>query len=281
MIAKHLVRFAATVAILACSMISARPGRATTVSYTIDPARSNLTLTGDLAVFGLGPLTPEIGPDGFILGDFDTYHGSIVGDLAAGVLTFSGGSNIVADANPSGSFVLHTGAYAPPLGGTVDNYGMMAAGYPIEFRDAVFDITTGSLSDGAIPSIVDIPVTGWVNSPINGSPASLGGNGIWHPIGLAGLTTFAGVETLTLPFQRESGVNGLHVFMTGTLIATRVVPEPNALVLAGLCVVALLFHAVRRRKKSRSCKPCVTKELPRTVLACSTIASESKREFNN
>ena len=213
---------------------------ATVVSYTIDPAHSSLTLTGD--VEGT-PLTPQGAG-----ADFDTYQGMIVGDLVAGVLTFSGGSSIVADLNGSGPFL-------PAAGGTVDNYGMETATYvtglglppgPLAFRDVVFDITAGSLSDGALPSLVDIPVTGTAASPYLGA-YPLAGSGIWHSIGMASLTTTAGVETLILPFQRESGVGELHVFLTGTLVATRTVPEPANLVLVGMGLVTLLLIASRRR----------------------------------
>jgi hypothetical protein len=218
---------------------------ATVVSYSIEPALSSLTMTGDVAGTTLSPQGPGA--------DVDTYHGTIVGDLVAGVLTFGGGSAIIADATISGPFL-------PAFGGTIDNYGMkttalnpvfgLPAG-PFAFRDVVFDITAGSLSDGTSPSLVDIPVTGTAASPFLGANA-LGGNGIWHGVGAASLTTSGGIETLTLPFQRESGQGGLHVFLTGTLIATRVVPEPTSFVLLASAVTLIGGHRLLRWRKRRS-----------------------------
>ena len=90
-------------------------GRATAVpvSYTIDPARSSLTLTG--SVFGVAVAAQVPG------GDVDSFSGTINADLTAGVLTFSGGSNIVGDANPAGLFSPPITAPAIPP----DNYGMV------------------------------------------------------------------------------------------------------------------------------------------------------------
>ena len=99
---------ASLAATLICIALAGRADAAV-VSYTIDPLRSSLTLSGDL---GGTPLFPQ-GPGA----EVDSYHGAIVGDLVAGVLTFSGGSTIIADSSAGGPFL-------PAVGGTVDNYGM-------------------------------------------------------------------------------------------------------------------------------------------------------------
>ena len=190
---------ASLAATLICIALAGRADAAV-VSYTIDPLRSSLTLSGDL---GGTPLFHKVQEPRSTL---TTAPSSATWSLACSLSAVGARSSPIRAAG---------GPFLPAVGGTVDNYGMETTtgfyglGYyipagPLAFRDVAFDIATGSLSDGVLPALVDISVTGTVASAYLGTNP-LGGNGIWHPISAAGLTTTSGIETLTLPFQRSRG----------------------------------------------------------------------------
>jgi hypothetical protein len=56
------------------------------------------------------------------------------------------------------------------------------------------------------------------------------------------------VETLVLPIRREAGAGGFHSILTGQLVATRVVPEPSTILLAGFGALGIAVVAWRKRK---------------------------------
>ena len=69
-------------------------------------------------------------------------------------------------------------------------------------------------------------------------------------VGAVSLTQVAGVETLVIPFRRESGAGGTHFIFTGNITATRTIPEPSTMVLAGFAVAGRCAAAWRKRRAS-------------------------------
>lgn len=225
------------------------------VAYTIDPTRSTLHLTGDL--FGLAPVIPQVAG-----ADDDTYSGTIVGDLAAGVLTLSGGSSITANLSAAAPFtpVANPGVdnYAffttvalplgPPFGGT----------WNLAFRNIIFDITTGTAQNGVVPPASSMTLrttSGFasIETTTSGGPlpsSFANQNAFNSTVGAVSLTQAAGIETLVIPFRRESGAGGTHFIFTGNITATRAVPEPSTMVLAGLGVLGACVTAWRKRRSS-------------------------------
>ncbi len=221
-------------AFLAVCLALTNASRAATVSYTINPDLSFLTMTGD--VIGTA-ITPQAAG-----ADIAYYQGTITGDLTAGVLTFSGGSVIDALPNPAGPFQLNT------LPGE-DNYGVLSGAIPVAFRNILMDITTGTVQHGVAPAGMDLPVNFTINSPLaSGDDDDTTPN---TTALLASLSTAGNVETLTIPILRNSGEGGaLHIVLDGQLVASRVVPEPSSVALLGLGSVVSLGLAWRRRRSA-------------------------------
>ncbi len=218
-------------AFLVVCALAAGTSRAATVTYTIIPELSSLSMSGE--VIGT-PVTPQA-PGA----DVANFQGTITGDLAAGVLTFSGGSVIDALLNPAGPF-------SPNTAGVEDNYGLLAGVIPVVFRDILLDITAGTVQDGVAPAGMDLPVSFVINSPLSsGADTDDTPN---TTSALASLVTAGNVETLTIPILRNSGEGGsLHIIIEGQLVATRTIPEPGSLALMGLGGLASLGFAWRRR----------------------------------
>ncbi|MDZ4780938.1 MAG: PEP-CTERM sorting domain-containing protein [Planctomycetia bacterium] len=221
-------------AFLAVCLALTNASRAATVSYTINPDLSFLTMSGE--VIGT-PVTPQV-----VGADIAYYQGTITGDLTAGVLTFSGGSIIDALVNPAGPFQLNT------LPGE-DNYGVAAGAVPVAFRNIMMEIATGTVQDGVVPTGMDLPVSFTINSPLaSGDDDDTTPNSTAL---LASLSTAGNIETLTIPILRNSGEGGaLHIVLEGQLVASRVVPEPSSIALLGLGSVVSLGLAWRRLRSA-------------------------------
>lgn len=222
--------------VLAC--FTASPSSAALVSYDVDASLSSLSLSGTF----LGQPISQQSPGSLT----DFWDGTITGDLVGSTLTFSGGSSVVALGNPHGPFV-PAGAGLENYGGQVVAYGAIAAS-----RDLSFDFTAGSISHNVAPggtSTITM-LTGhsdyFVPPATSSSSLSIGDFSQNNSASLVSISRALGVETLTLPmmftFSTDSGVIQT---LTGTLVATRPVPEPTTAVLgaAGLGVLAL-----RRRR---------------------------------
>ncbi|MBI2823685.1 MAG: PEP-CTERM sorting domain-containing protein [Planctomycetia bacterium] len=250
----HVFRpFLAAAGALALVAAVAREARAVPVTYWIDPTLSSITVAGDILA------TPVVGQ---VPGaDITNYTGTISADLSAGVLTFTGGSKIVANLNTNGPFVPGNFGAAPfPPGTGIDNYGVKNAtpnkttGTIIQesFRDLIFDITTGTATNGFAPAGETLLISqgyGSIGAPINSSGSFVGGTSANSSVGLVSLGPDGPYETLVLPFRRESG-SSTHFILSGQIVAHRVaVPEPSTLALAGAGAVGLVFAAWRRRRR--------------------------------
>lgn len=232
-----------------------RPAAAQTVTYTIDPMQSSLALSGAVRYYFNGSVFGFAEQDSGSL--VASYGGAITGDLAGSDLTFTGGSAITALANPAGPF--------DPAGpGTVDVYGMQTfSGSSASNRmyDIVLDLVGGTASDGlafggAVGYIGDsggiFPFFSSINSLPPGTPHPLAGitasNTAATPVSLV---TIGNVQTLTLPIDTNlvlfnSNNTGVETRLTGTLVATRVVPEPAS----ALLVTALGSLLLARRRRA-------------------------------
>lgn len=218
--------------LVACAVMGASAVQAATVSYTIIPELSSLTMSGDVIGAPISPQAPGA--------DTASFQGTITGDLNAGVLTFSGGSVIDAMLNPAGPFV-------PNTVGIEDNYGMTNGQVAVTFRDVLMDISAGTVQDGAAPAGMDLPVTFVIDSLLQAGPGD--DDTPNTTAALASLSTAGSIETLTLPIYRESGIGGpLHIIIEGQLVATRTVPEPSTLALTSLGGLAGLAMIWRRRR---------------------------------
>lgn len=250
---------------LAFALSSASTALAVSVTFTIDPARSSLVVnqdptktaanpTGDVTkVFGVAVKAQSAGSD------TDFYTGTIVADETGGVLTFTGGSSIVAGLNPGAT------PFTPNKTPGLDNYGIQTVSATpttggvvfVALRNTSYDITTGTLSDGVAPSGMNLQIP---NIPIPTGPfgdvtllgalttAGGGSNSTTVP---ASLTTSGGIETLVIPITRITGTSA-HFVTIGQITATRAVPEPSTIALGAVGALGLTYFAARTRNRKRS-----------------------------
>lgn len=219
------------------------------VTYYIDSSQSTLTLSGQ--AFGL-PFAAQA-PGSLV----DAFTGTITGDLTGGVLTFSGGSSIVALLNPAGPFTTAPnvldgpGNYGVKANGFITGYGLAAINGV--YRNLVFDITAGTVQDSMAPSGQTLTLTSGTldygiflnNTPFQAASSSLVGKG--------GLNTSASAVTLTpttlvLPVKISTGVySNRQEDYLGVIVA--VIPEPGV---ASLGLAGLLAAWMVRRRNARS-----------------------------
>jgi hypothetical protein len=242
---------------IAISLSSVSTARAVSVLYTIDPTRSSLTINQD-------PTVTLANPTGDVTkllnvavkaqspgADVDFYTGTIAADLTGVTLTFTGGSSIVAGLNPGAV------PFSPNVNKGVDNYGIQTISATpttggivfAALRNTSYDITSGSLSDGTVPTGMNLQIPNGAFGDITlFGKASTAGGGLNSTGVAASLTTSGGIETLIIPITRITGTSA-HVVSIGQFVATRVVPEPSTMVLGGLGVVALALGAWRKRSR--------------------------------
>lgn len=246
---------------LVCAMIAAAlagsSARAEQFTFVIDPAQSQLTLSGG-AFSRPGPALDieEQSPGSMVT----SYVGSIVADITPGTFTFTGG---VLDAQPSGNYL--PGPLESDYGFQADAGNVLIGSMTGAARDSQFQLTSGGLPTTPAGSGFEFDVATSVATGIagvvdfGGSPAGsiLGAlDGYAEPLtgvtstsitGAGGnLATFATdgfVETLTLPlaiyYQDFVGTAEFDFTLEGTIVATRYVPEPATMLLlaAGTAVV--------------------------------------------
>ncbi len=238
------------VAALTASVSLVIPAQAEQFLFVIKPNQSILTMSG--AAFGL-PVTAQSGNPNSLV---DSWSGTILADLTAGVLTFSGGSTITASLNtPAFS------TFPNPGTGGVDNYGVFGSGLVSgvglvlqlngAYRSLTLDIPAGTAVNGAAASGMNLAFTAghldWgavvaPSTPYGGSSSMVGVNGANTS---AGLVSFDGT-TLSLPIQLHTTGSNRFEDWAGTLVA--VIPEPSSMALA---MLGLGFVAVNRRARDR------------------------------
>lgn len=227
--------FLTAVSLMALAGIS----RGALVTYTIDPARSSLTMAAAYSTFDITAQTA-----GSLI---DSYNGSITGDLVGGTLTFSGGSTIIALLNPV------AGAGFAPLPGTggIDNYGgeIQAIGATLSFRSINFDLLSGDVVSGT-PSTAPLEFTSGHADyfapplvPPNGTVDFIGETAANTSALNATLLSDGSVETLTIPVT-VFYPGDLSATFTGQIVAVRNIPEPTSLMLAAMGLAV----GLRRRR---------------------------------
>ncbi len=245
------------IVIAAALLASVLTSRGEQVIFHIDPDQSILTLSG--TAFGLA-FAAQPGHAGSLE---DRWSGTITADLTSGVLTFAPGSSITALLNTPAAPPFSTFPHADVPAGSVDNYGVFAAGVinglNVElngaYRTLTLDITSGTASSGAAPSGMTLAFTaghlewGAVQTP--STPLQDGSSSL---VGVTGANTASGLVTLTsdgvltLPVQfATTGANRTEQW-TGVIVAA--VPEPASGVLLLLAAGVFCF----KRRKARQAR---------------------------
>ena len=242
---RHVVALAVTSTCLAPAALG------DLITYTVDPARSFLTLSG--TANGI-PIQPEP----LISGSLATpYAGTVSADrdfvtdtaqiMSASIAAQNIGATLRADGSPA-----NYGFIAP----TTDASGLGYWGAILNLDFSFASGLIGSLSSFD-PSALSVTSTGemeygnYAVMPhfLSGASISLPAVLVLQP-GSASFSQSAGVDTLTLPIESDftlelNGLGSTYPFdghLTGTIVATTAVPEPASLALLG---IPLLF--MRRR----------------------------------
>lgn len=223
------------------------PSQADVLTFTIDPARSALTLSG--SAFAL-PYTPQGGNAQALV---TSYSGTIKADLSAGVLTFTGGSAITGLLNPANPFT--------PAGSGIDNYGVGASGFVPGFgvatisgayRDFTLDITAGTAQNGLAAAGMNLSLTAGkldYSGSLSGTASLVGNSDANTSAGLVSLAAAGNLETLSLPVRFQiTGSNRIQVW-DGTLVAIATVPEPSSLAVFAVGLAGCACHVWRRRAR--------------------------------
>lgn len=233
------------------------PAGGTAVTYNIDQAQSSLFISGDLTGNPASQQTSN--------SLLTSYTGTIVADLQPGKIFFPGGSAIDAALQPVNQ---QPRADATP-GSAPADYGRTAPG-PFSstaleaLRNLVLDIEDDTFGTGITLSGNDFASNSLIIDIASGDSdvlyatvpveVSLAGKGTANGSGggPSSVVQSGGIETLTLKIS--SGSIGYSVAQTsdssisfsGTIVATRVVPEPSA-----VACVALTATGVMLRRRVR------------------------------
>lgn len=239
--------------------------RAGITTFTVDPAQSELTLSGfvDLSSFAAGltaTFEPQVASPNSLL---TSLTGSIDADLAGGSIEFISAS---LDADVSGIYEPDSSAGDYGLTSTVPlNPPSVLAGQSIvgAVRNIVFSLSSGPLPidsndqfDLSNDTFADI-IAGVVDTDVLGQVAVMGSrtNPIADINDMPGtLTTDGMTQSLEMPLTLVFDNSGLEpqplfpmeVTFAGTIVATRTIPEPSALIFLGC---GSLFALRRRRNR--------------------------------
>jgi hypothetical protein len=234
--------------------------RAETVTYTVQPGESTITVSGRAATsFYFDPQTP-----GSLS---DQYQGTIVADLNGSTLTFAGDSVLDAQLNPASS----TNPFQPVAPGE-DDYAMkddLTGSFIIAaLRDVVATVFSGTLEFGQpVTDLVSVGFTaGTLDYVAPGfgmlTPTSMQLSDFTSvpntSTGLLTRTVSLGVETITLPVEASVVftvvvADDSRIDLHGQIVAMRaIVPEPGIVTMAitgvlACCVVMALGRSPSRR----------------------------------
>ena len=195
----------------AAVLLAVTAAQALPVTYTVDPGASSLTVSGQLA----GTDHTEQAPGSLTA----SYSGSVTADLDTGMLTFFGGTSLVAASHPLNTF-------APAaVFRTNDVYGVLVGpGIAIALCDIVIDLATGTVTNGAVPSGMTVFLTGGAIDVDGGGGGVVGGGlaAMNTTASAASLTTVGTIETLTLPIEMINQLDtDFTLVLSGTIVARR------------------------------------------------------------
>lgn len=233
--------------LIACAAFSsASVARASVLIYNIVQGQSSLSVSGTLAG---STLTGQTGSS-----LTTSYTGTIKADVTATTITFPGGSSI----NAANVGNMQPDEEGLP-GSQQANYGFQSNLSPFPnglaaIREFSLDLTSAAINFAgtSIPSQQMVAVS---NGFLDYSAISFGQQDMFGDTGgngnaAAGSLTLAGsTETLTIPVnftiaESTAITNDTVLTFTGTLVATRLVPEPASL--GGVALIALA--SLRRRR---------------------------------
>ena len=217
--------------------------QAVPVVYTIDITQSSVTSSGTLV--GV-PLVSQVDSS-----NTTALQGTLSADLAAGLLTFSGGSAIDAVANVNPITPLGVGEQNIGLFGATA--GIIGQNINISANDLSLDIPAGTATNGAVPVGMTIKTatgTGYSDFAALATFSLTRAGDLNITPNLVSLTNNGLIETLVLPFRTSvtnTSIGGTVTVTTGVIVATRPIPEPSTFVLAGLGIAGMALVAWRKR----------------------------------
>ena len=202
--------------------------------------------------------------------DLTHLGGFVQADVSGTAITFTGGSGITFDNQPTpmepGIGGVLPGSAAAAYGLIIDVNGAITG--PVRVRDALAEVTSGSIPwigtafDAAAASIgltaggMDVNLSGFTTVV---DTLDLSGNSGLNLLP-AGVITFDGpVASILIPIHVQADVPveispGFFITLTaifdGQIVATGTVPEPSTFVLGGMGLAGLGMAAFRRRKKA-------------------------------
>ncbi len=137
-----------------------------------------------------------------------------------------------------------------PAGAGEDNLAIQAAngGFIAAVRDAMFTVPAGGTMQNGVPAAINLQITAGTLYTNFGNGA-LSGNLPNISLGNVSLSNNGSIETLIIPFQTsQSSTTPSLTITTGQIVATRQIPEPSTVVLAGLGVVGMALVAWRKNR---------------------------------
>lgn len=233
------------VALVLAIVSSAPPVRAANLAFTIDPVQSHLTLTGVIRKSGLGFSTINPQASGALTAP---YGGTVVTDSDLAQIVFMGGTF---DAGEKGMYMPGPGAGDYGISATLPSPEGQLLGAIRNFQFAMFGAAM-PLFNGFDLSSVTVSATSGVFESTVLPTLDLSNAAATMVAGTGTLTEANQVRTLTLPidlaFAKDipNSSYSLEFSLSGTIIATRPIPEPAS---GALLLVGSGLAALRRRRR--------------------------------
>jgi hypothetical protein len=211
--------------ICACALVVVAPARSATITYVVDPARSQLIGSGTVRNIALSPQKTN--------GLAGAVGGSLVATWQDSGLTFAGGSMLVATPHPEAPFV--PTAAAAGSGSMIDNFGAQGVVFGWAVRsagvgDAVADMPSGSAQFGGPVMNIEF---GFIEGTVDYHDQF---NGELDWIGLNELDTVFNLAAGNLVRTVEDNLDTITLPISVDLMFGILEPDDSRLALAGQIV---------------------------------------------